>query len=144
MENAGLTNINVSVDSLDPRQFLAITGQDKFFQVMAGIDAAFVVGFDKIKVNMVLMKNINDTSLASFINWIKFRPIQLRFIELMETGDGDKIFSCHHLSGENIRRRLLEQGWQQLARYRSDGPAQVFKSQIMLVKLVYNTYQLSR
>ena len=45
----------------------------------------------------------------------------------METGDSDKIFLCHHLSGENIRRCLLEQGWEQLARYRSDRPAQVFK-----------------
>ncbi|MDR5610224.1 MULTISPECIES: GTP 3',8-cyclase MoaA [unclassified Arsenophonus] len=126
-KNAGLTDINVSVDSLDPRQFLAITGQDKFFQVMAGIDAALEAGYDKIKVNVVLMKNINDSNLASFINWIKLRPIQLRFIELMETGESDKIFRRHHVSGEKIQRRLLEQNWQQIPRCRSDGPAQVFK-----------------
>lgn len=44
--DAGLTGINVSVDSLDARQFHAITGQDKFNQVMAGIDAAFEAGFE--------------------------------------------------------------------------------------------------
>lgn len=126
-KSAGLTDINVSVDSLDPRQFLAITGQDKFMQVMAGIDAVLEAGFAKIKVNVVLMKNINDRNLASFVNWIKLRLIQLRFIELMETGDSDKIFCRHHISGEKIRRRLLKQNWQQVPRYRSDGPAQVFK-----------------
>lgn len=45
--DAGLTALNVSVDSPDARQFHAITGQDKFQQVMAGIDAAFDAGFEK-------------------------------------------------------------------------------------------------
>lgn len=66
---------------------------------MAGIDAALEAGYDKIKVNIVLMKNINDSNLAGFINWIKLRSIQLRFIELMETGENDKIFRRHHVSG---------------------------------------------
>ena len=56
--DAGLTGINVSVDSLDARQFHAITGQDKFNQVMAGIDAAFEAGFEKVKVNTVLMRDV--------------------------------------------------------------------------------------
>ena len=83
--DAGLTGINVSVDSLDARQFHAITGQDKFNQVMAGIDAAFEAGFEKVKVNTVLMRDVNHHQLDTFLNWIQHRPIQLRFIELMET-----------------------------------------------------------
>ncbi|MBD2815726.1 GTP 3',8-cyclase MoaA [Xenorhabdus sp. Flor] len=126
-KEAGLTAINVSVDSLDPRQFYAITGQDKFFQIMRGIDAAFEAGFSTVKVNSVLMKNINDTSLSAFLDWIKHRSIQLRFIELMETGEGSATFQRHHLSGDVIRRRLLQQGWQPQQRTRSDGPAQVFR-----------------
>ncbi|MBJ7221228.1 MULTISPECIES: GTP 3',8-cyclase MoaA [unclassified Brenneria] len=125
--DAGLTALNVSVDSLDPRQFHAITGQDKFRQVMDGIDAAFACGFSKVKVNTVLMRDVNDASLQTFLAWIKDRPIQLRFIELMETGEGSALFRRHHISGEAIRRRLLPQGWQQQARARSDGPAQVFR-----------------
>ncbi len=125
-KEAGLDAINVSLDSLDPRQFSAITGQDKFFQVMNGIDAAFDAGFKQIKVNAVLMKNVNDIALTSFLNWIKHRPIQLRFIELMETGDGSDLFRRYHISGETIRKRLIEDGWYQQVRSRSDGPAQVF------------------
>ena len=74
--DAGLTGINVSVDSLDARQFHAITGQDKFNQVMAGIDAAFEAGFEKVKVNTVLMRDVNHHQLDTFLNWIQHRPIQ--------------------------------------------------------------------
>lgn len=125
-KDAGLTSVNVSIDSLDARQFHTITGQDKFHQVMAGIDAGFEAGFAKIKVNTVLMRNVNDRSLNTFLEWIKTRPIQLRFIELMETGEGRDLFAKHHISGQVIRQQLLEKGWQQGSRARSDGPAQVF------------------
>lgn len=123
---AGLTALNVSIDSLDARQFHAITGQDKFHQVMAGIDAAFEAGFSKVKVNTVLMRDVNHHSLQTFLDWIRHRPIQLRFIELMETGDGGELFRKHHISGEVIRDQLLQQGWVRQLRGRSDGPAQVF------------------
>lgn len=73
--DAGLTAINVSVDSLDARQFHAITGQDKFQQVMEGIDAAFAAGFDKVKVNTVLMRDVNHHQLDTFLAWIKPRRI---------------------------------------------------------------------
>lgn len=124
--DAGLTALNVSIDSLDARQFHAITGQDKFHQVMSGIDAAFEAGFSKVKVNTVLMRNVNHQSLNTFLDWIRNRPIQLRFIELMETGDGGSLFRQHHISGEVIRDSLLMQGWTRQPRERSDGPAQVF------------------
>lgn len=124
---AGLTGVNVSVDSLDPRQFHAITGQDKFQQVMAGIDAAFACGFSKVKVNTVLMREVNDTSLHAFLQWIKERPIQLRFIELMETGEGSRLFQQRHISGDVILQKLLQQGWSEQTRARSDGPARVFR-----------------
>lgn len=124
--DAGLTAINVSVDSLDARQFYAITGQDKFRQVMDGIDAAFAAGFERVKVNTVLMRDVNHHQLDTFLGWIKTRPIQLRFIELMETGEGSELFRQHHVSGMVIRDQLLERGWIHQIRQRSDGPAQVF------------------
>lgn len=124
--DAGLTAVNVSVDSLDARQFHAITGQDKFRQVMDGIDAAFAAGFKKVKVNTVLMRGINHHQLDTFLAWIKPRPVQLRFIELMETGDGGELFRKYHISGTTLRDQLLQRGWIHQLRGRSDGPAQVF------------------
>lgn len=124
--DAGLTAINVSIDSLDARQFHLITGQDKLRQVMDGIDAAFSAVFKKVKVNTVLMRDVNHQQLGAFLHWIKPRPIQLRFIELMETGQGGALFHQCHLSGEVIRLQLERLGRRRQPRGRSDGPAQVF------------------
>ncbi|MGR5178328.1 GTP 3',8-cyclase MoaA [Vibrio parahaemolyticus] len=123
---AGLTHINVSVDSLDPRMFHQITGENKFTEVMAGIDRAFEVGYEQVKVNVVLMKDLNAKELPAFLNWIKDRPIQLRFIELMQTGEMDDLFNKHHVSGVEIRNQLIANGWILKARANNDGPAQVF------------------
>ncbi len=123
---AGLTQLNVSVDSLDPRMFAQITGENRFQQVMSGIDRAFEVGFEQVKVNVVLMKNLNHLELPKFMAWIKTRSIQLRFIELMQTGEMDELFARHHVSGTSIRDYLLGNGWLLKARADNDGPAQVF------------------
>ncbi|WP_319781574.1 GTP 3',8-cyclase MoaA [Oceanisphaera sp. IT1-181] len=123
---AGLTAINVSVDSLDPRMFHQITGQNRFHEVMAGIDAAVEAGFTQVKVNAVLMRGLNDGDLGQFLGWIKHNPIQLRFIELMKTGEMDELFDRHHVRGAVIKAQLLQQGWQQKIRAFNDGPAEVF------------------
>lgn len=125
-KDAGLTHINVSLDSLDPRMFHQITGENRFSQVMAGIDAAFEAGYAQVKVNVVLMKHLNGHELPAFLEWIKTRPIQLRFIELMQTGEMDAFFEKHHISGMDIREQLQAQGWMLKVRAKSDGPAQVF------------------
>ncbi|MDN3680480.1 GTP 3',8-cyclase MoaA [Vibrio tapetis subsp. quintayensis] len=124
--DAGLTDINVSVDSLDPRMFHQITGENKFTDVMRGIDRAFEVGYELIKVNVVLLKDLNSQEMPGFLNWIKDRPIQLRFIELMQTGEMDSLFAKHHQSGVSLRNHLIANGWLLKARANNDGPAQVF------------------
>ncbi|MCG6281296.1 GTP 3',8-cyclase MoaA [Vibrio diabolicus] len=123
---AGLTHINVSVDSLDPRMFHQITGENKFTEVMNGIERAFEVGYEQVKVNVVLMKDLNHQELPAFLNWIKDRPIQLRFIELMQTGEMDDLFNKHHVSGVAIRNQLIANGWLLKVHSHNDGPAQVF------------------
>ena len=125
-KRAGITSVNVSVDSLDPRMFHQITGINKFDEVMRGIDRAFDVGYHKVKVNSVLMKNLNDHEFNQFLAWVKNRPIQMRFIELMQTGEMDSFFERHHLSGEFLAQKLLSQGWQLQRRAATDGPAKVF------------------
>lgn len=124
---AGLTALNVSVDSLDPRQFHQITGENKLEEVMAGIEAALEAGFPSVKVNAVLLRGLNDHQLDAFLTWIRDKPIDLRFIELMQTGEMDSLFRDHHVSGEQIKTRLLSQGWLTQLRGVDDGPAQVFQ-----------------
>ncbi|MCV5767991.1 radical SAM protein, partial [Escherichia coli] len=61
--DAGLNALNVSVDSLDPRQFHQITGENKLVEVMEGIEAALAAGFKSVKINAVLLKGLNDYQL---------------------------------------------------------------------------------
>ncbi|NMH66202.1 GTP 3',8-cyclase MoaA [Shewanella salipaludis] len=124
--DAGLRRINVSVDSLDPRMFYRITGENKFDTVMRGVDAALEAGFERVKINSVLLKGLNDKDLPRFLHWIKHTPIDLRFIELMETGLGRDYFNAHHLAGGAIKARLLAEGWQYQTPAPDDGPAQNF------------------
>ena len=124
-QEAGITHLNVSVDSLDPRQFHLITGENKLASILTGIDRAFEIGYQKIKVNAVLMKQYTAKGLDDFLRWIKDRPIQMRFIELMETGEMDHFFKQQHLSGQQILARLQQEGWQLKPKAITDGPAKV-------------------
>ncbi|GGX38070.1 GTP 3',8-cyclase MoaA [Saccharospirillum salsuginis] len=121
---AGLNQLNLSIDSLDPRQFQAITGHDRLREVLDGMDRALELGVNT-KVNAVLMRGLND-QLSEFLAWLKTIPVTLRFIEVMETGDHPTFFREHHMSGETVKERLLNEGWQPVIRTREAGPAQEF------------------
>jgi len=124
-KEAGLHQVNVSIDSLDPRQFAAITGQDKLKAVLRGLDAAIDAGLD-VKVNSVLLNDFSDSRLHRFLAWLKDMPVTLRFIELMETGDLNQFFNKQHQSGTPLKSSLLDMGWQPLLRRKDAGPAQEF------------------
>lgn len=86
LKAAGLNRINISLDSLDPRRFSHITGGGNLNDVIEGIDAAFEAGLCPVKINVVLIKGVNDDEIESFIDLAKERPIEVRFIELMPIG----------------------------------------------------------
>jgi len=124
--NAGISAVNVSVDSLDPNNFHKITGQNHLNRVLSGISTAQAAGFDSVKINTVLLKDINDHELDRFLNWIRHEDLSIRFIELMETGDNKAYFQKHHLSGSAIEQQLDRLGWIKIARENGAGPAQEF------------------
>lgn len=123
--DAGLSSLNVSIDSLDPRMFNSITGHDKLDTILTGIDKALERGL-KVKVNAVLMRHFNESELATFLDWIKQVPVTLRLIELMETGDNHVFFKNNHVPATPIKQGLLANGWGQIIRDKAAGPAQEF------------------
>ena len=123
---AGIRAINISIDSLNPTQFKTITGHDRLGEILNGIDRCFEVGFKTVKVNAVLLKDLNHTELGAFIRFTKDRPISIRFIELMRTNDNEAYFNAHHIPAFTVTDRLMQQGWRLKPRPDGAGPAQEF------------------
>lgn len=124
--DAGMNALNVSVDSLDPERFHAITGQDRLAHVLEGIEAARQAGFTNIKINSVLLKDVTDRTLPDFLAWIKREALSVRFIELMQTGENLAFFKQHHISADTIIGQLLGHGFTPAPRKPDAGPAQEF------------------
>lgn len=122
---AGLDRLNVSVDSLDPAQFKAITGHDKLEKILSGIDRALALGIDT-KVNAVLLREHNLAQFRQFLDWVRDTPVSLRFIELMRTGDNHPFFASNHVAGSDIEQLLVREGWQLLPAPRDAGPAREY------------------
>jgi GTP 3',8-cyclase len=83
LQMAGLSGLNISLDTLRRERFNLITGGDRHEDVLAGIDAALSLGFTPLKLNVVVMGGINDDELPGFVECVRLRPISVRFIEYM-------------------------------------------------------------
>lgn len=81
-KQANIHSINVSLDTLNPVRFLALTKRDQFHQVKNNIDLLIENNFS-VKVNVVTMKGINDKEINDFVRWTKNTPLHVRFIEFM-------------------------------------------------------------
>jgi len=83
LKEAGLTRLNVSLDTLLADRFEQIARRGSLAEVMQGIESAIEVGLTPLKINCVAMRNVNDDESADFAAWTKRAPIHIRFIELM-------------------------------------------------------------
>ncbi len=86
IKNAGITRINISLDSLQPEKFKVITGYDHFEDTWQGIMKAHELGFDPIKINVVALKGINEEEIIDFARISQNYPFHVRFIEYMPVG----------------------------------------------------------
>ena len=83
---AGLHRVTLSLDTLRPERFLALTGRDTHAQVLAGIAAARRAGFAKLKIDTVVLRGVNDDELADLIEFGRQAGAEVRFIEYMDVG----------------------------------------------------------
>lgn len=106
LKDAGLKRVNISLDTLNYAVFKEISNFDKLGDVLAGIDKALEVGLTPLKINMVLMKNVNEEDALEMAQWTKEKPIHVRFIELMPMGGTGR--SCF-LPVEILKQRIEDQ-----------------------------------
>ncbi|NPA24368.1 MAG: GTP 3',8-cyclase MoaA [Deltaproteobacteria bacterium] len=105
---AGLKRINISLDTLKPERFAEITGRDCFDQVRAGIEAAFKAGFSPVKLNVVVMRGVNDDELVEFARLTLKLPLHVRFIEYMPIGSSSSWSGGQVVTGAEILQRIAE------------------------------------
>jgi cyclic pyranopterin phosphate synthase len=127
--NAGISAINISLDSLNEKIFERVTKSKKFYSILNGIEQCLSLGFDKVKINAVLLKSVNANPLAldEFLNFIKDRAVSVRFIELMKTADGLNYHKDEFISAQTFIQQLLQKGWVECERLPDSGPAKEFK-----------------
>jgi cyclic pyranopterin phosphate synthase len=102
LREAGLDRLNISLDSLRPERFSALTRRDELAGVLDGIDAALEAGFDPVKLNVVCMEGVNDDEVVDFATFGRSRGVEVRFIELMPL-DADHAWSAVQVvPGERI------------------------------------------
>jgi cyclic pyranopterin phosphate synthase len=112
LKQAGLRRVNVSIDSLDPATYRKIAGTDRLSDVLEGIDAALATGLTPVKLNMVVLKGINDHEVDDFLKYVRGnRDLVLQLIELMNFNDCD-----HHGDLNGLETSLASRSKQIITR----------------------------
>ncbi|MRR17003.1 MAG: GTP 3',8-cyclase MoaA [Deltaproteobacteria bacterium] len=127
---AGITRINISLDSLNKDKYFQITRGGNLDDVFRGIAAAEKAGFDPIKINVVVMNNFNDNEVLDFAQLAVTKPFQIRFIEIMPVSDVNVHQPTDFLSADlllNIIRSHVKLEPLTGKKSKLDGPAKLFK-----------------
>lgn len=151
LKEAGLRRVNISLDTLRRDRFARVVGRDAFDTVWRGIRTAEEVGLVPLKINVVMLRGVNDDEVADFASLTQERPWHVRFIELMPIaspeyfdptgltgstpscrrmpidggGEAQDFFSQHFISADELMARL--QGLEPIASPRGNGPARTYR-----------------
>lgn len=128
IREAGVRRLNISLDSLDPDLFHRLTRTGELNQVLDGIDAALRAGFEKIKINAVILKNRNHHEVVPLVDFASERGMDISFIEEMPLGtidDHDRAEAYY--SSDEIRRDISEKYTLVDTTEITGGPSRYFK-----------------
>ncbi|MBM0740344.1 GTP 3',8-cyclase MoaA [Phormidium sp. CLA17] len=127
---AGLRRINISLDSLKPEvfdQIIGNRGRTRWQQVWDGIQAAHQVGFNPLKLNMVVIPGVNDSEILDLAALSIDREWHIRFIEFMPIGNGDLFSDRGWVASEELRRQIRDRWGLTEGQVRGNGPADIFQ-----------------
>jgi cyclic pyranopterin phosphate synthase len=106
LAEAGLDRVNISADSLRPDRIAAIARRDLGFDPIAAASAAAAAGLDPIKLNVVVMRGVNDDEVVDFARLTLDHPWHVRFIELMPVGEMQEITDEHVVPSDEVLSRI--------------------------------------
>lgn len=128
LKDAGVTRINISLDTLKPDRFHALTRLGDISKVMAGIDAALEAGFQRVKLNAVILKHRNHDEITDLVQFAHGRGMDITFIEEMPLGViGDHDRAEAYYSSDDILRDLRQQMELHEVADNTGGPARYVK-----------------
>jgi cyclic pyranopterin phosphate synthase len=128
--DAGLRRINISLDSLEPETFdriISNRGRSRWQQVWNGIQTAHRIGFNPLKLNVVVIPGVNDHEVLELAALSLDREWHVRFIEFMPIGNDELFNHQGWINSETIRQQIRERWGLTEASVRGNGPADVFK-----------------
>ncbi len=108
LKKAGVSRVNVSIDSLKPKRFNLITRGGDLTKVLAGVDKALEVGLTPVKFNMVVMKGTNDDEIEAMVDYGLAKGVEVRFIETMPIGAAGVSMMDQHYSAAKILKRIKQ------------------------------------
>lgn len=106
LKAAGLDRVNISADSLRPERIVAIARRDLKFDPVRAFEAALDAGLEPVKVNVVVMRGLNDDEVEDFARLTLRLPIHVRFIELMPVGEMAHLTDEHIVGSDEVLRRV--------------------------------------
>ena len=108
LKDAGVNRLNLSLDTLDPEKYAHITRIGKLEQFQAGLEAALEAGFEKVKINAVLIGGFNDDEIEDLAHLTMEYPVDMRFIELMPIQDHDEFGEEAYVPYSRVLEKLPE------------------------------------
>ncbi|ABX51619.1 GTP 3',8-cyclase MoaA [Shewanella baltica] len=123
---AGLKRLNISLDTLNPTLFTQLTRNGKLDRVIDGIDAAIAAGFERIKINAVILKQQNDNEVIDLVDFCRGRRLDIAFIEEMPLGEIDERKRARHCSSDEVKAIIESRYPLQLSSKRTGGPARYY------------------
>ena len=127
LARAGLERVNISLDTLQPDKFKQITRFNKFDRVWAGIKTALQEGLKPVKLNVVVIKGVNDSEISDFVELTTEDPLHVRFIEFMPGEAQDFDQAAGYISLSQIKKRITARHDLQSAQVTGNGPAEYYK-----------------
>lgn len=106
LKQAGLKRVNISLDTLDPDRFRELTRGGEVHRTLAGIDAALAAGLTPVKLNCVLRRSSWRQDLPSLLDYAAGRGLEIRFIELMQTGTSSAWCDRESIAASEVWREL--------------------------------------